>query len=52
MFKNAKTFNEEGSEVYNDAVTLQKFFDKYGEDEGGARRVRWGGEGSCQWRAT
>jgi hypothetical protein len=29
MIKNAKTFNEEGSEVYNDATTLQKYFDKY-----------------------
>jgi len=28
LFKNAKSYNQEGSAVYNDAVTLEKIFEK------------------------
>jgi len=28
MFKNAYTYNEEGTQVFNDAKTLEKFFDE------------------------
>ena len=30
IMKNAKTFNEEGSEIWADATYLQKYFEKYG----------------------
>ncbi|TPX43013.1 hypothetical protein SeLEV6574_g05290 [Synchytrium endobioticum] len=39
MFNNAQTYNQEGSEIYEDAVELQKLFEKLSGKEGAALSV-------------